>query len=579
VTSILDQVELHLVQTPDELDEFRRWLGERRRVLAVDIETTGLSLGRDRIRLVQFGDTRQGWALPYEDWRGMVRWVLREYEGPTVGHNIKFDSGMLMRDGLDFNWTRTHDTQVMCFLVNSMGPKGLKPASALYVDQSARAGEGALKKFMAKHRLNFETVPVDSPIYWGYGAADTVLTAMLAEKLWPHVQPYRDAYDLEMACGRVLLEMELRGVRIDIDYCAKTRDDLAAQLEVVMERLRSYEVNPNAPQQIIDHLQSQGAVLTKQTEKGQLSVDDEVLSALAQHGFAVAGDVLEARGLLKIIRSYFDNFARNRVGDILNPHIHQLAARTGRMSITEPALQTLPKTSLVRDAFIPREGNTLVLADYDNQELRMAAHFSGDEAMLVAFHERRDLHAETARRLYGDDFTSAQRSKAKNSMFAMAYGAGEDRFAGTAGMQVAEATAIFKMIKQLYPGLTTTMAQVTNMVRARAQGGAQFGWVQLIDGRHLKVRADKPYIGFNALIQGSCAVVLKQALVDLDNAGLGDFLVLPVHDEVVFDVPLNQVDEVVPEITRVMTRDDFRAVLTVGTKIVPTWGTPYRKVA
>jgi DNA polymerase-1 len=101
----------------------------------------------------------------------------------------------------------------------------------------------------------------------------------------------------------------------------------------------------------------------------------------------------------------------------------------------------------------------------------------------------------------------------------------------------------------------------------------------LIDGRHLKVRADKPYVGFNALIQGSCAVVLKQALVDLDNSGLGQFAVLPVHDEIMFDVPIDRVDEVVPEITRVMTRIDFRAPLTVGTKIVSRWGDAYRKAA
>jgi DNA polymerase-1 len=255
------------------------------------------------------------------------------------------------------------------------------------------------------------------------------------------------------------------------------------------------------------------------------------------------------------------------------------------MSVTEPALQTVPKTGLVRDAFVAREDHKLVLCDYDNEELRVAAHFSGDEAMLAAFSEGRNLHMESAVRLYGADCNGGEHSSkcphyklGKAAMFGKAYGAGIGKFGYATGLPPEEATRVFRALDAMYPGLARAMADVTMKIRDRA-GEGNYGWVQLVDGRHLKVPADKPYMGFNYLIQGSCASVLKRSLVDLDLAGLGDFIVLPVHDEVVFDVPTDRLDEVVPEIRRTMTRTDFRAPLTVDAKIVDRWGEPYRQEA
>jgi DNA polymerase-1 len=570
----LDGVQLTLVESLDELDALRRWLGERRPILALDIETTGLSLARDRIRLVQLGDAMSGWAIPWDDWRGAIKQILRDYTGPIVLQHAKFDAGFLIRDGVSFPWSRVHDTMFMLHLVDSMGPKSLKSAAALHIGPEARAGESSLRRAMAKNRWDYQTVPTTLPLYWGYGALDAVLTARLAEMLWPRVQPFRYAYDLELVCQRVLCEMELRGIRIDVDYCAEQRDALTERLAEVLTRLG--DVNPNAPQQIIGALVAAGASLTKRTDKGQLSVDDEVLSALAKQGYSVAADVLEARSLRKILSSYFMNFLEYRAGDVLHPHINQLAARTGRMSVTAPALQTVPRQALVRNAFIPRDGHSLVLADYDNEELRVAAHFSGDETMLQAFAHDRDLHGETARSLFGEGYTREQRHISKSAMFAKAYGAGVAKFAQATGLEPAEAARVFRQLDETYPKLATAMAEVTNTVRERAaSSGGEFGWVRIVDGRHLKVPADKPYQGFNYLVQGSCASVLKQTLVNLDLAGLGEFIVLPVHDEVIFDVPNDLIGAVVPEITQIMTREDFRAPLTVSTKVVSRWGDAY----
>jgi DNA polymerase-1 len=245
------------------------------------------------------------------------------------------------------------------------------------------------------------------------------------------------------------------------------------------------------------------------------------------------------------------------------------------MSVTEPALQTLPRTALVRNAFIPREGNKLVLIDYDSQELRVVAHIGQDESMLKAFREGHDLHGETASALYGQAWTPKNRTTAKNGMYSWTYGAGISKFAKTVGVSEGEAQAVFDTLKRLYPGIARAMAQVTRTVRER-EDEQGFGYVKALhDGRHLRVEANKAYMGLNTLVQSTCAVVLKQALVDLDLAGLGEYLILPVHDEVLLDVPEDLVDEVVPVAIDTLRRDDFSAPLTVEAKVVSRWGEPY----
>jgi DNA polymerase I len=571
-----------LVESLDDLWEFRRWLGERRPILGVDIETGGLSF-KDRIRTVQFGDAgRGGFCLPYADWRGAIKETLEQYYGPIVGHNWKFDAGRLAYNGISVPWSKAHDTMFMLSLVDSLGPKALKPAAAMHIGPLARSGQKSLSTAMMKNKWTWDTVPIDFPAYWQYGVMDTCITAMLAEELWPQVQPYREAYDLEMAVSRVLSEMELRGARIDLDYIHQTRAELVEELEQIVAQLGG--VNQNASGQIIAALVNQGATFTKRTEKGQLSTDDEVMEELENEGFEMAGMIRTARADYKVIHSYFDNWVREEIGGFLHPSINQLAARTSRMSVTNPALQTLHKTKRVRRAFIPREGNKMVLVDYSNQEVRIAGHFSGDEAILRAFAEGRDLHSETAKRIYGEDggctheshLKCKHRVVGKTGFLGKLYGSGVDTFAATVGLSNSEAANIHRALDEIYPGLARTMAQVTRAVqqRGRELGGGN-GYVTLIDGRRIMVPANQGYKGLNALIQGSAATVLKRAIVDLDLAGLGETMVLPIHDELMFDVPIGELDEVVPLIAKTMTRNDFRVPLTVDPTIVDNWGVPY----
>jgi DNA polymerase-1 len=251
------------------------------------------------------------------------------------------------------------------------------------------------------------------------------------------------------------------------------------------------------------------------------------------------------------------------------------------MSVTDPALQTLPHRKagpLVRDAFVPRPGNLLVLADYDTQELRIMAHLSGDEQMIADFLEGRDLHMETALGAYGLSAGKPERTVCKNANYARVYGGGIGTVADTAGIDDRSAASIFGAFDRRYPGAAQLMASVTAAVRDRAKSaGSEYGYVTLGDSRRLRVSSDKAYVGINWRIQGQGAVEMKRSLVNLDAAGLGPFLLLPVHDEVVLDVPEADVEDAIPTIRAAMERHEYRVPLTVGTKAVDRWGTAYRE--
>lgn len=563
---------VHLVQSLDEVHDFVAWLGQPRRLLGLDTETTGLSFARDRVRLIQFGDADEGWALPASEWTGLARHVLDTYDRPMVLQNAPFDATMLQAAGLPWDWAGVHDTKPMLHLKDSLGPQSLKPAAALHLGSWAKMGQTELKKAMAKNRWTWETVPIDFPPYWVYACVDTMITVRLAEKIWPDVQYAREAYDLEMACARVVTDMQLRGVNLDVDYVKRSADELHVSVEQQYDAL---PVNPNSPRQIAAFLVEDGVTLTKRTESGAFSVDEEVLQGVDH---PLADQLLSYRSDKKIL-TYFLSFLEHQTDGRLRPHVNPLQARTGRMSITDPAMQTLPRDAFVRDAIIPDdEDHVLLLVDYDTQELRLAAHLSRDENMISAFLEERDLHAETAALAFGEGWSKEQRNYSKNGMYSYAYGASARKFAATIGIPPEEGERIFRGLAEAYPGMARAMKGVVEVVKERA-GDRENGWVRLTDGRHLSVPADKAYVGFNYLIQGSCATVLKQALVNLDAAGLGHTLRLPVHDEIVFSIRRDEVEDAVPTIRDCMERHDLAVPLTVSVTQADRWGDPYREKA
>lgn len=573
----MNDAVLNLVETLDDAQACKRWLGQARNVLGVDTETGGLEWWREPLRMVILGDEQTGWAIPWERWAGLVFETLGEYEDDVVFHNAKFDLHFLEGAGVSIRRDRLHDTQTASHLIDPLGRHGLKPLSVRYLDNRAAVGQNRLAETMRERSWDWRSVPFDYPPYWTYAALDAVLTARLWTKFKPDVYDgkYRDVYDLEIATLLILTDMERRGARIDLDYTETKANELEKfVLDTKAWSKTAFGVNPSSDRQVRARLQEDGVVLTKKTDSGAFSVDESVLAPLDH---PLAETVLQVRKASKLASSYFRKFLDLADNDLLHASMNPQGARTGRMSVSTPSLQNLPKKSpLVRNSFIPREGNALISSDFDQIELRLLAHFADETAMIDAIRGGLDLHGETARLVYGEGYTTAQRGTAKNGNFAKVYGAGAQKFADTAGIPLSEAEVFLARYDATFPGVVSFMHEVEAVARTR-QATEDVAYVTTPIGRYHPCERGREYALVNYLIQGTAADLLKKTLVALDLAGVGDYMILPVHDEVIFDVPTEQIENVVPVIERTMRDDEtYKVPISASAEILAErWGEKY----
>jgi DNA polymerase-1 len=568
----LDSVNLHYVESVAEVDDFMRWLSEDHEWLAFDLETGGLEFWNKKLRLFQFGDSNTAWAFRGDRWLGVMEEVLSKYEGKIVGHNVYFDVRFSEFNGITVPKKNLHDTMNMAHIIDPVKSVALKTRTSQMLSPQAKRLQGALEGAMKAQGWGWDTIPVDFPIYHFYGAFDCILTSRLAETYWDKIQSeFRDVYDLEMQVSRVCSNMEFKGTRVDLPYCSGKYDEFTEYCQKTEEWcLENFGVMPSENQNVAIALIREGVDLSKTTASGLWSTDKDVLEGI-EHPLAQA--VLGFRKASKLKQSYFRNFLEMNDHGILHPSIRTLGARTARMSVREPALQTLPQGPVVRNGFIPREGMVWVSADFANVEMRLLAHFSGDPGLLAAA-STSDMHLEMAKLAYHDeDILKAdhRRQTMKNANFAKAYVAGNEQFARTAGIDLDSAIAFLDMYDERFPGVKAFQRNVQNVALERYKVEGQAYIKTPLGRRHPSVK-DKIYTLVNYLIQGTAADSFKQSLVDLDMAGFGPYMLMPVHDEQNFEIPAAQLDEMINEIEKTMRQDDWSVPLTVTVGYGPSWG-------
>lgn len=570
-----------LVQSLDDALALKRWLGERHgsETLSFDCETSGLVLHQDHLRLVQLADCDTSWAIPSEDWLGVVKEIFRDWEGHWVGHNTFFDTRFLERDGVEIPRGRLHDTMIAAHVDDPTTMHGLKYLGTKHIDIHATTGQEALKEGMAAQGWTWGTVPVTFTPYWAYGGLDTILTARLHEHYAPVRATFHDVYEMEMAVAQILSDMHVRGMRVDVEYTQRKQDELDQYIDAVYAWIgEHYGIKPGSNDAVANRLLADGVRLEKLTDKGKWSVDSDVLEGLTH---PLAEVVLLHRNAVKIRSSYFRGILSRLDGELIHPDIRGLGARTGRMSVANPPFQQLPaegdggKGMYVRRCIIPREGNKLVLCDLDQIEFRLLGHFAGEPFVRNAVLAGDDLHWAAARVMYGPDATKAHRKKTKNGTFAVLYGAGKDKLAAQQGVTVPEAEAFIAHYKATFPGITNFVASVEQVAKDRlASTGKAFVMSPL--GRRHPMDRDKLYTGVNYLCQGTAADLFKQALVRMDAAGVGPYLTLPVHDEIQADVPADLAEDVARTIQECMTdHHSFSVPVDAKAQIVDNWGEPY----
>lgn len=609
----LGNPDLRFVNSIAEAGEFLRWLGERRPYDAVSIDLeTGEMPGQDkkgalspwhgRIRLAQVGDGKTGWAIPWAEWAGVFYEGMNAYQGPIIAHNIAFESKWLaVNSSYKLPWDRAHDTMIMSQVIQPDSPThALKSLTSRLIDPRASALQSFLDETMTKNGWTWGTIPTDFGIYWQYGALDTVITTRLfTDHFYQHVRPgmqLNRPYELEMANRRICTQMEINGARVDLDYSAQKYQELVDYTERAKNMaLARYGYNIGSPSQLARAIENLGGEITKRTRGGSPSVDKEQLDMLVRDGNKdvreLAELVVNVRKADKLASSYFFNFQKDAINGFLHPEIRTLEARTGRMSITNPALQTIPSGDpLVRRAFLPRtDDQRIVSSDLDQVEFRLTANFSKDQALIDLFLEADrtggDVFTSIMRQVYKDDSLNKEdprRKLIKSTVYGKLYGAGVAKMALTSKVPESDMQEVVDAFDRTYPGIKQFQKRVEREGQERLDREG-VAYVETETGRKLPADDNRLYALTNYKIQGTAAELFKQNLIKMDAAGLTEFMVVPVHDEIVLSVPQDIIREVAPIIQECMTtRDGWAVPLTAGCDIenkdgefFKTWGAKY----
>jgi len=590
----LDEVVLHLVQSVDDAQRLMQWLGERHAgEVAFDTETSGLSPEKDHVRLAQLGDSRTGWAIPWERWGGVFEEAVKKYDGQLVAHNSSYDLAMLDGEGLRLGRSRIEDTMLAAHVLDPISSVALKSLATRLVDPRA----AVLQNELQNTDWTWGTVPVDYEPYWTYGAMDPVLTSQLHDVLQPQLDALkcRPAYQLELAASFVVERMERNGVPVDVEYAEHKRAEFEQRAEALVKECRErWGCAPGQKAKVVEALQRDGigfgaeGDLWPATRSGrEFALDKAVLDACGDHPLAVL--VLQHRRLTKLSSTYLRHFNVER----LHPSINLVGARegkgygvrTGRMSMNDPNLQNLPRKAdaspeaiEVRNCVRAREGYTLLFCDFDQIEQRFVAHLVnalGDPGLVEAFTSGTgDFFTEMARRVHEDPTIQKEderRQKTKNFAYAQVYGAQDPKLAVTAGISMEQLQRVKNVI---YPGIGKFTAHVEQVALRRLASDGYPYVTSFLTGRRFRPEEGAGlYVLTNYLIQGMAAELFKRKLIELDNAGLGHLMILPVHDEVILEVPTEDVPDVAQTVAEVMNdRTTLAVPITAGISVGERWG-------
>jgi len=498
--------------------------------------------------------------LPMARTLRLLKPILEDERIGKTGQNLKYDYVVLKRAGIELAGI-DGDTMIADYLLSPGAYEhGLDVLSLKHLGHRMQS----YKELVSDGKGELSIAEIEPSRVARYAGEDAEIALRLSNKLereLREVNLYELYRTLEVPLIRVLAEMQISGVRLDKaflgDLSVKLKSELA-DLESKIYTTAGEEFNIGSPKQLAEILFDKlGLPVQKKTKTGY-STDSEVLETLSvMHPLPKM--ITSYRELAKLINTYLDalpSMVLRETGRI-HPTFQQAATSTGRLSCKDPNLQNIPVRGEigreVRKAFLPADGNLLISADYSQIELRMMAHISGDDNLIRAFREGRDIHADTASRIFGvdiDSITPNQRRMAKVINFGVIYGMTPWGVAGRLGIEFSEARKFVDAYFERYPGIEKYMDEAPK--KAEEQG-----FVETILGRRRyfgdlkKSSGMKSFLkraAINTPIQGSAADLIKIAMLRiferLDKDELRSKMILTVHDELVFDALESEVERV-----------------------------------
>jgi len=559
--------------------QFKHWLEqmETADLIAFDTETTSLDYMQAEIVGVSFcvepghaayvplAHTYPGAPeqLGREHVLGRLKPLLEDASRAKLGHHLKYDAHVLRNHGIEMRGMK-FDSMLESYVLNSTATRhDLDSTARLYlgvetIHYEDVAGKGA-------KQLPFDQVPVERA--GEYSAEDSDVSLRLHRALWPQLEKLprlRQLYEeIEQPLVPVLLDMEHLGVLIDAAMLRKQSHEIARSLLELQNKAHAAAgtlFNLDSPKQLQEVLFGKlGLPAQRKTATGQPSTAEDVLEELASD-YELPRIILDYRGLAKLKSTYTDKLPGQldpRTGRVHTSY-HQAVAATGRLSSTDPNLQNIPirtpEGRRIRQAFVAPPDHVMMAADYSQIELRIMAHLSGDESLLKAFAEDRDIHQATAAEVFGippSKVTSDQRRAAKAINFGLIYGMSAFGLARQLGIERGAAQQYVDLYFQRYPGVKRYMDETRAMAREQGFVETVFGrrlYLPDIRSRNNQMRQYAERSAINAPMQGTAADIIKRAMIDVHD-WLGHqrgkaWLVMQVHDELVLEVHEDSIETI-----------------------------------
>ena len=523
--------------------------------------------------------------LDFDNTLSLFKPLLEDSEQHKVGQNLKYDRHILLNHGIDLQGIE-HDTMLESYVLDStatrhdMDSLAEKHLGRTTIHFEDIAGKG-------KKQLTFNEIDLEQA--GPYAAEDADITIQLHQTLYPQLEAtptllsvYRS---LEIPLLPVINTLERNGVNIDIWMLQQQSDQLAHQINKAEQQAHAIAeetFNLGSPKQL-------GAILydklelpvLKKTPKGQPSTAESVLQDLADDGYELPQVIMAYRSLSKLKSTYTDRLPEqvNKSTGRIHTSYHQAVTATGRLSSSDPNLQNIPIRSeegrKIREAFVAPEGYTILAADYSQIELRIMAHLSQDAGLLSAFAAGEDIHRHTASEIFNvnlDDVTDDQRRSAKAINFGLIYGMSSHGLSKQLGIDRTQAADYMHVYFERYPGVKNYM----NTTRDQAKHD---GYVETLFGRRLYLpeinssngmrRQYAERTAINAPMQGTAADIIKRAMIAIQTWLASEptdiRMIMQVHDELVFEVPTEQLSTAQETIEGYMERAaDLAVPLEVG---------------
>ena len=489
--------------------------------------------------------------------------LLEDAALPKLGHHLKYDAHVLANHDIELQGMR-YDSMLESYVLNSTATNhNLDSTAEKYlgvktIHYEDVAGRGA-------RQLTFNQVPVDRAAE--YSAEDADITVQLHRALWPRIEAIpklRQLYEeIEQPLVPVLKRIEEDGVLIDREMLKRQSGELVKrmrEIESEAHREAGAPFNLESPRQLQELLfnKLQLPVLRK-TPTGQPSTAEDVLEELAE-SFALPRLIMEYRAFAKLRSTYTEKLPQQidpRTGRIHTSY-HQAVAATGRLSSTDPNLQNIPirtpEGRRIRQAFVAPPGHVLMAADYSQIELRIMAHLSGDQGLLEAFEQDRDIHQATAAEVFGaqvEQVSHEQRRSAKAINFGLIYGMSAFGLARQLGIERGAAQRYVDLYFERYPGVKRFMDETRAQARSQGYVETVFGrrlYLNDINSRNHALRQYAERSAINAPMQGTAADIIKRAMISAHHwigaEKVPARIIMQVHDELVFEVASTAVDAV-----------------------------------